>query len=223
MKTSRQRLLEYIDSQRVVTVEDLSRALQMTEANARYHLGILQQQGLVAVVGQRSRRGRGRPAPLYGLSEQALGHNLDKLASVLLNESLSGLPLEERDVLIHRLAQSLAGVASAYDNSMETPEPISDPAKRAVAPLASPSQRLMQAVRHLNTLHYHARWEAHALAPRVILGHCPYASLVKDHPEICRLDAALLETLLGAQVTQLAKLAPDRRGARFCMFSIELA
>ncbi|HEX7976892.1 MAG TPA: helix-turn-helix domain-containing protein [Anaerolineales bacterium] len=208
MRTSRQRVLEYVQSQRIVAAADIRRALSMTAANARHHLAILEQQGLVEVVGKRPSKGKGRPAALYSLSQGALGHNLDRLAAALLDEALGGQPPESQGRLLRHLSGKLAG-ENVGPGGQERP--------------ASLTQRLYQAVQRLNEMRYQARWEAHAQAPRIILGHCPYASILPEHPELCALDAALLENLLEAPATQAAKLAPDPRGGRYCLFLVKLA
>ena len=73
MKTVRERILEYIRSHRAVTVAELSQAFQMTPANARHHLATLLEQGLLQVVADRPASGKGRPAHIYAISEQASG------------------------------------------------------------------------------------------------------------------------------------------------------
>jgi predicted ArsR family transcriptional regulator len=83
---------------------------------------------------------------------------------------------------------------------------------------ASLTHRLYQAVQRLNELGYQARWEAHSEAPRLLLGHCPYAAILPGHPELCKMDAYLLEGLLGVPVAQTKKRAQDSRGARYCLF-----
>jgi predicted ArsR family transcriptional regulator len=201
MKTSRQRLLEYIQNHRIVTSRELSRALKMTAANARHHLSILEEQGLVEVVGERPPRGRGRPARLFSLSAQALGHGLHELSAALLDELLSEKGDSQGQETLDRIAQRLVG-SKAEDESD-----------------GSLTRRLYHGIQRLNELGYQAHWEAHAEGPQVILGRCPYASLLSDHPELCRMDAALLEELLEIQAVQTAKLAVDRNGERFCMFA----
>lgn len=199
MKTSRQRLLEYIQGQRAVTAGDISRAMQMTSANARHHLAILEQQGLVAVVGQRPSKGKGRPAQLFSLSESAAGNHMAWLASALLEQFVSRLAEGDREQALQMLARRLAAGSSAATNL---------------------TQRLYQATRHLSELNYHARWEARADAPRVIFGHCPYAAILSEHPELCRMDVHLLEGLLDTPVRQTARLEQDRRGLTYCMFMV---
>jgi predicted ArsR family transcriptional regulator len=82
------------------------------------------------------------------------------------------------------------------------------------------TQRLAAAVRRLNDLEYQARWEAHALAPRVILGNCPYAAIIEGHPELCQMDAYLLENQLGQAVSQTAKLERNPQGLPVCVFAL---
>jgi predicted ArsR family transcriptional regulator len=68
-------------------------------------------------------------------------------------------------------------------------------------------------------MNYHARWEAGSQGPRLIFGHCPYAALIGKHPELCRMDAALLEKLMGEAVTQMFKIG--REGSSVCVFVLE--
>jgi len=213
MATSRQRLLEYIKAHQVVTAADLSQALKMTEANARHHLDILSEQGLVETIGERPVQGRGRPQHLYSLSSRSLGDNLDKLAGALLEE-LAGVREEQHtkeDLLSHKEVEDemLKRVAARI---------LGEEAPTITA--LSLTRKLFQAVQRLNELHYQARWEARTEAPRVILGRCPYTAVIAAHPELCRMDAFLLERLVNAEAEQAAKLAKDGRGLTYCVFKI---
>ena len=62
--TTRHKILDYLKRNRTVSSRELARALQMTPANARYHLGILAADGRVEVISQRQ-EGRGRPEKVY--------------------------------------------------------------------------------------------------------------------------------------------------------------
>jgi predicted ArsR family transcriptional regulator len=204
MKTSRQRVLEYVQAHYPVTAADLSQALHMTEANARHHLSILQERGLLQPAGQRPARAKGRPAQLYRPSDQILGHNLDQLAAALLALLKSRADEGEMDEALRSLAGRIAppGLSEQQPGGENL------------------TRRLYLAVRRLNELHYQARWEAWRGAPRLILGHCPYAAIIDHHPELCRMDAYILGGLAQAQVEQTAKLAPDTQGALHCIFRI---
>ncbi len=175
----------------------------MTEANARHHLGILRQQGLVTVVGQRPPDGKGRPILLYSPTQQTSSDNLTELSSALLQELLADHTPSEMAITLQRVAHRMQ--------------------KRSSAPVSGSrhlTQRLLRAIQQLNAWHYQARWEAHATAPRLTLGHCPYAAILPEHPELCNLDKILIEEMLAAPVEQLARLEMDARGLPQCVFAI---
>ncbi|RPI25063.1 MAG: ArsR family transcriptional regulator [Chloroflexota bacterium] len=201
MKTTRQRLWEYLQTRRAASAAELARALHMTSANVRHHLAILAEEGVVEVVGEQRSAGRGRPTRFYGLTGQATQNNLDGLASALLLELRDRLPPEEFAGMLHKVAGRLS----------------LDDGTRGGKGLV---QRLFRAVNRLNEMNYQARWEARADAPRVILGHCPYAAILPEHPELCQLDALILEKMLGASATQVARLALDPQGMPHCVFAI---
>lgn len=204
MKTSRQRVLDYIEQHRVATIADISRAMQMTPANARHHVSILEDQGLVEVIGKRAGPGRGRPSNLYGIAEQAVGNNLSRLAGALLDELLADRTPAEVQVGIERLAARLVD-----DLCLERGES---------KPAGNLTQRLYSAVQCLNEMRYQSRWEARAEGPRLILEHCPYAAILEQHPELCRMDEALIEDLVGNPVRLSARLVRDARGNPHCIF-----
>lgn len=206
VKTSRQLLLEYLQAQQAVTAAEISHAMQMTEANARHHLNLLIQQGLVAVIGKRPAHGKGRPVLVYGLSEQAAGNNLAILTGAILELWSNELTSPDYDQRISQLANQLL-VALSGDSSRPSSPHL--------------TQRLYQAIRLLNQAHYAARWEAHALAPHIIFGRCPYLQVTSTHPEICQLDRRLIEQLTGAPAEQVARLHPDRRGLPQCIFVLK--
>jgi predicted ArsR family transcriptional regulator len=198
--TSRQHIIEYIQSKEVVTALEISRALHMTPANARHHLSILRDEGVVHVLGQRARAGRGRPHDLYCLWRPISQHNLDGLAGALLAEIFAESNQDEQEGLLERLASRLLPAAPTESKNL--------------------TQRLTQAVLHLNRMSYQARWEAHAQGPRVILQHCPYAAIVAQHPEVCWMDQFLLRNLLSLPVQQLSKLEKTPSGFRQCVFKL---
>ena len=173
--------------------------MQMTPANARYHLKILADQGAVVQSGERLSAGqRGRPERIYRLADT--DHNLDLLASLLLQRlQLSASP-DEMDSTLRSVAVGLAG------------ELAGETLQHSLGP------RLVQAVQHLSRLRYQARWEARPSAPEIYFGHCPYQKIITAHPELCRMDAFLLQQVTGHPVDQLAKLTVDRFGGIYCRF-----
>jgi len=197
VKSTRQRLLDLIRNKPGATAAELSRALQVTQADVRYHLSNMIEEGLVITTGQDRRGRRGRPARQFSLTALALQDNFDLLSSALLTTSLDDLPPDAEATYLQRVASHLAGEF--------TPR----------GPLA---QRLVQAIEQLNTLGYQARWEAHADAPRMIFEHCPFAALRPEHPELCRLDTYLVEILVGDSVTQIESQA--HLANEYCVFLV---
>jgi predicted ArsR family transcriptional regulator len=188
--TTRQKILDYLKRNRTVSSRELAHTLHMTPANARHHLGILFADGRVEVISQRQ-GGRGRPEKVYRLAGTLVGDNLSVLADALLTEADGKVGMEA-------LGRRMAGVGAI------TSQPL--------------MRKLALVIERLNAMRYQARWEAGAEGPRVILGHCPYSAIIEKHPELCQMDATLLEILLGGRIKQTAKLELGVGGLPFCAF-----
>lgn len=190
MTTTRQKVFSYLMKARLASAREVARALKMSVADARHHLRVLASDGRLEVVSARRRGGRGRPEKVYSLPRAALGDNLSALGDALLTEAGSGVSMEA-------LAERLAGDADF-----------------SVQPIP---KRLNLTVERLNRMNYHARWEAGAEGPHVIFTHCPYAKIVANHPELCVMDQALLEMLMGMPAMTLSKI---REGSSTCLFAM---
>ncbi|MDQ3007480.1 MAG: ArsR family transcriptional regulator [Chloroflexota bacterium] len=186
---SRHKVLAYLTRTRTASVREIARALKMSAANVRHHLRVLVSDGRLQVVPVGEHNHRGRPEKLYSLPRAALGDNLSALSDALLAEA--GVK-----VRVEALAKRLIGE--------------SDFANQPIV------KRLNLVVEKLNQMNYHARWEAGREGPRVILGHCPYAAIIERHPELCKIDAALLKDLMGQSAEQLSKIGQDKSSA--CVF-----
>lgn len=197
MQETRQGILDYLRTNHQATPGELSRNLQVTAANIRNHLGILQEQGLVEVVGQSVPSGRGRPRQLYALNSSAKANNLAQLTRALL-ECIA----PDQEEILRNVARTLAGESLALH--------------------PNPTQRLYQAVQRLNALNYNARWEARLGGPRVMLEHCPYAPILNQHPELCQMDGYLVERLTGLDVQQTARIEQSSTGPKACIFSVRI-
>ena len=195
--TSRLRILDHLRKHHTASALELSRALEMTRANARHHLGVLEESDLVQVIGQRT-QGRGRPANLFALSQHVLGDGLDRLSSLLLDEWSGSRSGAQGDAAMRTLGRRLG--------------------RQVSGPLTA---RLTETIKNLNLMHYQSRWEAGAAGAHVIMGHCPYAAIIENHPELCRMDAFLLEESLGLSVEQIAKLERPGQGMPQCVFLVK--
>ena len=188
MKTARHKVLSYMHKTHTASAREISRALNMSVESVRYHLRVLVSDGRFIESVLLTNEKRGRPEKVYSLSQSALGDNLARLSDALLMEAGS-------HVRVEALAKRLAGE--------------SDFMNEAVA------KRLNLVVEKLNKMNYHARWEAAAEGPRLIFGHCPYARIIEKHPELCTMDSALLEKLMGQAAKQLTTI---RNGSKSCVF-----
>lgn len=198
MVSTRNRLLELLRSHPPITAIDLSRILQMTPANVRHHLAILREQGRVEVISERSILGRGRPRQLFRLTRTE--NNLDRLSDALLRQFLSPIAPQTTQADWQKIAISIAGVEVRSSGKLP--------------------QRLLDTVQRLCNLNYHAKWEAHAQGPRIILGHCPYLPIIENHPELCQMDRLIIEHMAKIPVIQLAKLEKNPRGESLCVFAL---
>lgn len=202
MNLTQHKIYKYLQNHPTATTAELSDYLGMTAANIRHHLARMAHEGIVEAA-QQAPAGRGRPTYHYHLTDQVQLNNLSVLANALLLELFEMVPAAERPAVLQHLAGRLLNLLS--DGS---PLP---------APDLHLTRRLTMAVQILNACHYECRWEAHANGPRLMLSHCPYAALLSQHPELCQVDAILLEKLLGAPMKQTA-----RKGANvpLCIFQV---
>ncbi len=195
MQLTRQQIIDYLQINRIATSVELSGALQVTSANIRHHLKLLEAANLVEVVGTQPVRGRGRPMKVFSLTENSLHHNLKGLSKALLK--------------------------TLFDNSIAPSERIAKVAENLIGEFeGAPNihSRLNQAVEHLNNLQYQASWEASPRGPRMIFRNCPYTGIIAEHPELCKMDEALLTFLLDQSIDQTAKLERNPDGTPHCAF-----
>ncbi|MBW8012166.1 MAG: helix-turn-helix domain-containing protein [Chloroflexi bacterium] len=200
MQNTRQHILDFLETNRTASAIELSRAFRMTAANLRHHLSVLEKAGQVESVGHIPATGRGRPTKLYMRTPESQDNSLTELASALLSQIYGQRESRQRTQRLKKLAGALMAPLGAL--------------------IGTTTQRLGAAVERLNELRYKARWEAHAHAPRLILGQCPYAAIIESHPELCRMDAYLLEGLLDSSVRQTAKLGRSPEDPQQCVFII---
>lgn len=200
MKSTRQRILDYLLEHKVATAPELSRALKLTSADVRHHLSQLAKHGILAYPGHRLTQLKGRPARLYTLSESLARNNLDLLAQHLFEILMEQLPPDGLNSLLLDIAKRFVP-----DRPWET---------------SNITSRIYQSIVFLQKLNYDASWEARAYSPRIILGHCPYASILDRRPELCLMDKYLLDNLLGTPVYQEEKLSISHLGLPRCIFSL---
>jgi predicted ArsR family transcriptional regulator len=185
------------------TVEDLARALDLTDNGVRAHLAILERDGIVRQRGSvRRSSGGGKPAYIYELTQEAedlfpkaYEPVLRRLLDVLSNQ----LGPEEAEALLRSVGRRLAEEHSTRADGAHA--------------------RLEVAVDVLNELGGLAELEERDGAV-VIRGYsCPLAGVTPDHPEVCRMAETLIAELAGVPVHERC----DRGERPRCCFEIASA
>jgi predicted ArsR family transcriptional regulator len=195
MQTTRTAILQYMTHHPGSSAADLGRFLEMTPANIRYHLGILEAEGLVQVSGQRPVGGSGRPILLYNLRSETLGENILPVLEAIL-EALSGRA--DINLILEDIASCLvADVPAAPGNRIST---------------------LNQAVAFLNEHHYRANWKATPAGPQVELRHCPYRDLAQTQQHLCRIDELVLSAIFKTRLDLFQKREFGKNPFSPCVF-----
>jgi predicted ArsR family transcriptional regulator len=182
------------------TVEELARALGLTDNGVRAHLATLERDGIVRQRGSvRRGSGGGKPAYVYELAPEAEDLFPKAYAPVLLRllEVLSERlgPVESEELLRVVGRGLVEGEAAASDGA------------RA---------RLEGAVEVLNELGGLAELEERE-GEVVIRGYsCPLAAVTPDHPEVCRMIEALIAELAEVPVREHC----DRGESPRCCFEV---
>ena len=196
MKTTRQIILDYLQGHATATVLELSRSSQVTRADVRHHIGLLVKEGIVEPIGKRGLEGRGRPMLVYSLMRELQVNNL----TLLLIALCQSLPDEVREEILWRVGEHLAGNCKPFAGKL--------------------TRSLVQAVKRLKEMHYHARWEARSDGPRMIFSHCPYATILADCNSLCHLDTLLLQVLTGHTVELVDCIDLEEHNPTHCVFLV---
>jgi predicted ArsR family transcriptional regulator len=185
------------------TVEDLARALHLTDNGVRAHLAILERDGIVRQRGSvRRSSGGGKPAYVYELTREAedlFPKAYEPVLRRLLDTLSDQLGPEESEALLRSVGRRLAEEHSTRADDAHA--------------------RLESAVEVLNELGGLAELEEHD-GGFVIRGYsCPLAGVTPDHAEICRMAETLIAELAGVPVRERC----DRGERPRCCFEIASA
>jgi predicted ArsR family transcriptional regulator len=182
------------------TVEDLARALDLTDNGVRAHLAILERDGIVRQRGSvRRSSGGGKPAYIYELTEEAedlFPKAYEPVLSRLLDVLSNRVGSEESEELLKSVGRRLAEEHSVGTNDAHA--------------------RLESAVEIFNELGGLAELEERDGA-LVIRGYsCPLAGVTPEHPEVCRMAETLITDLAGVPVYEHC----DRGERPRCCFEV---
>ncbi len=206
MHAVRKHILEILKEREGATVAELAESLNMAPVSVRHHLDILQGDNLIAVDRLERKGNVGRPQQVYALTDDANEHfpdNFAALASGLVRQLKRVLPPEQVEAAFRALAQDFAGkvLPSLTHLSVE--------------------ERLERVTCFLNERGYLARWETDENGEDGgFLLHkcnCPYAGVSDEHSELCLMDQALINELMGESCQRIQSMAKD---ARCCTYRV---
>jgi predicted ArsR family transcriptional regulator len=185
------------------TVEELARAVGLTNNGVRAHLATLERDGIVRQGGTvPPASGGGKPAYVYELTPEAEGlfpRAYEPVLGRLLDVLSEGLGPRESEALLRGVGRRMAEGRGTLEGGV----------------LA----RTEEAVAVLNELGGLAELEERD-GDLVIRGYgCPLAAVTPDHPEACRMVETLIAELAGVSVRERCE-----RGAKpRCCFEVTLA
>ncbi|MGH7782830.1 MAG: helix-turn-helix transcriptional regulator [Candidatus Binatia bacterium] len=181
------------------TVNELAAALDLSDNAVRAHLLTLERDGLVEPGG--TIKGFRKPHYVYKLTDEAR-HLFPK----------------PYDSLFNRLLEALKGkVSSATLN-----EVLSDTGRRLALVNAKKtegdlSERLKTIIQTLEELGGAAKIISEDSQTTIKGDSCPFADVVTEHPEVCRIAESMLEEMAGRPVREIC----DRSSSPKCCFVIE--
>ena len=165
------------------TVDELAQALDLTPTAVRAHLAALERDSLVQPHSER--RGIRKPSAVYDLTQtaeelfpKAYGQLLDQLLKVLQRR----MPPEEVEKLLREVGRHIAAQWKLPPGELRV--------------------RLEAAAEVLNELGGLMEREAGEKTFSIRGYRCPFAALVREHPEVCRLAETLLSELVGVPMQE---------------------
>ena len=195
-RRTRDRLTELLLQGGAATATELGSALGLSPAGIRRHLDAMLADGLVESRErrERGRRGRGRPARVFTLTDTAraaMPHTYDGLASAAL-----------RWIAEHDGPESVSAFAAAQVAALEE-RCRSAMSEAGDAPLA----RAEALARALTAEGYAAGASAIASGGQLCQHHCPVAHVAAEFPQLCEAETRVISRLVGTHVQRLATIA----------------
>lgn len=199
MHAVRKQILQILKVNEGATVAELADQLNMAPVSVRHHLDILQGDNLIAVDRVERKGSVGRPQQVYVLTTEAnhyFPNNFAALAGNLARQLKQVLPPDQVPCAFRAMAHEIAAEM--------------DRTSLADLPL---ELRLERVANFLNERGYLAHWETATGDPdEGYLLHkcnCPYAGVSAEHRELCVMDQALVDELIGHHCQRIHSLVDD--------------
>jgi DeoR family transcriptional regulator, suf operon transcriptional repressor len=200
MPTIRQTILETLNQRGPLCIDEIAASTHLSKMAARYHLGLLVREQLVARREVAHRGGVGRPQIVYGLADDAYAHlpqQYELLAEHLMGEIVTALGPKETRTLLRRVGRRVAESA---------------PALRVGSGLGA---RVQRAGKFLSAHGYMACTGKVDDGLSLAVCNCPFRQVALEHREICEMDLALVGALLDGPIKMTHCIANRDAQCRF--------
>ncbi|WP_314710361.1 helix-turn-helix domain-containing protein [Propionibacterium acidifaciens] len=193
-ESTRHHVLQELFSNGPATAAELAERLGVTPAAIRRHLGVLEVGGRIVERERpvRGRRGRGRPAKEYVLTDRgrsAFFQDYDTLAL----EALSALVEAAGPSAVVRVGERRHGEVEARYRQLRAEAPDADPVEALATVLGEEGY----------AAHVREAPGGHQLCQY----HCPVAHVAARYPQLCEAETSLFARLLGSRVQRIATIA----------------
>jgi predicted ArsR family transcriptional regulator len=174
--SSFEKIPQFLANRQPMTILELSKQLNLTKADIRYHLKKLIKLKIVyaqepETVPPTCTQIRGRPARKYFVNSSTLPNNYTELLKIFLSQS-------------DNPGATFAQLGDALLTDLQ-----SNPGTTLI-------QKINELVKELNYRGYNARWETHPGGPTLMIENCPYRSLLNQFPGFCQMDEIIIQQTL---------------------------
>ena len=202
MKNTKESILEQLLLLQNTTISQLSEILAISEISVRHHLMSLEAEGVIA--SSEERHGVGRPRFVYHLTEKGFQNvptNYIKLSDQALTTMEHFLGTDKLLELFKQIGRDLAETVASSVSSQD------------------PEEKLEQFASHLTQDGFIFSWTRSGEKYTLTTHHCPFHYLGQNHPEVCTINHALLESLIKHPISHDTSML---RGDVACIYTYEV-
>jgi|SRR5712692_2668451 len=201
MDGSRFEILRLINERPNRTVNDIAESLGLAPISVRYHLNLLERDGLIGV--KKVRGAVGRPFNTYAITNvgrEQLPHSYDLLAERMLNEIKQFATPHQIEIMFRGMAEAITA---------DRPRQLEG---------HSVQEKIDGLVELLGAEGFLTHWEQANGDILLKEYNCPYQHVRQNHPEICQLDKQIISSIMQAPV-ELDTCIAD--GADCCTYHVK--
>ena len=202
MKNTKESILEQLLLLQNTTISQLSEILAISEISVRHHLMSLEAEGIIT--SSEERHGVGRPRFVYHLTEKGFQNvptNYIKLSDQALTTMEHFLGTDKLLELFKQIGRDLAETVASSVSSQD------------------PEEKLEQFASHLTQDGFIFSWTRSSEKYTLTTHHCPFHYLGQNHPEVCTINHALLESLIKHPISHDTSML---RGDVACTYTYEV-